>query len=132
LAWSDDALRRGGVSEPGVIPVTAELAETYARLGRPDDAIGVIERLEAVAERTGRHEARAAAARARALLADDGELDAAFERAVGLAEGGSPLELARTRLGYGQRLRRAKRRREARDQLRAALAVFDEAGAAGW
>jgi DNA-binding CsgD family transcriptional regulator len=132
LAWSDDVQRRGGVIEPGMIPVTAELAEAYARLGRPDDAIAVIERLEAMAERTGRLGARVAAARCRALLADDGELDTVFGPATALAQRATPMELARTRLAYGQRLRRAKRRREAREQLRAALELFDEAGAAGW
>ena len=41
-------------------------------------------------------------------------------------------EEARTRLCHGERLRRARRRAQAREQLRAALDTFDELGAAPW
>jgi DNA-binding CsgD family transcriptional regulator len=39
---------------------------------------------------------------------------------------------ARTRLCFGERLRRAGRRRDARDELRAALEVFEDFGYAPW
>jgi DNA-binding NarL/FixJ family response regulator len=42
------------------------------------------------------------------------------------------LELARTQLDYGQWLRRERRVSEARDQLAAALHLFDEHGATPW
>ena len=132
LVWVDDVLRRGGVVETGLIPVTADLAEAYARLSRPEEALAVITRLEAVVAQTNRAAARAGAARCRALLAEDAELDDAFGDALRVAEAAPPLERARTLLCYGQRLRRARRRREARAQLRAALALFDAAGAGGW
>jgi DNA-binding NarL/FixJ family response regulator len=43
-----------------------------------------------------------------------------------------PLELARTRLAYGERLRRQGRRRDARMQLRPAHDLFSAAGATPW
>src|SRR5205085_8020538 len=41
-------------------------------------------------------------------------------------------EVARTRLAYGQRLRRDRRRREARVMLSAAVDEFDRLGATSW
>ena len=43
-----------------------------------------------------------------------------------------PFELARTELCYGERLRRARRRPEAREHLAAALGTFEELGARPW
>jgi DNA-binding NarL/FixJ family response regulator len=43
-----------------------------------------------------------------------------------------PFDQARTRLLYGEFLRRAQRRTDARDQLRAAIEAFDRIGAAPW
>ncbi|MDG6100863.1 AAA family ATPase [Dactylosporangium aurantiacum] len=56
-----------------------------------------------------------------------------FEAALaGHAAGGSPWEAARTRLAYGERLRRERRKGEARTQLRAAAELFDRLGARPW
>jgi DNA-binding CsgD family transcriptional regulator len=60
-------------------------------------------------------------------------IDQHFERA--LDHHGRTLdsfELARTQLAYGARLRRARRRVDARVQLRAALTAFDALGAHPW
>ena len=43
-----------------------------------------------------------------------------------------PFELARTRLAYGAKLRRARRAGDARRQLHEALARFEELGAVPW
>jgi ATP/maltotriose-dependent transcriptional regulator MalT len=68
--------------------------------------------------------------RARALVAPGQD---AFDRALEAAEqAGAPFETARTRLAFGEWLRRERRGKEARPQLRAALDGFDVLGAAGW
>jgi DNA-binding CsgD family transcriptional regulator len=79
----------------------------------------------------------ATAARCRALLsAATGDLPAAleaFEQA--LVEHDrlpAPFERARTMLAYGSTLRRAKRRRAAREMLEAALGILQELGGAAW
>ena len=59
-------------------------------------------------------------------------IDDAGADAVAAFADGSPFELARTRLVYGERLRRAGRRVDAREQLTAALTTFEQLGAAPW
>jgi DNA-binding NarL/FixJ family response regulator len=67
------------------------------------------------------------------MLASESEFDERFRSALELhAAAQIPLAEARTRLCYGERLRRARRRRDAREQLRAAITIFDELGAAAW
>src|SRR5215217_958331 len=74
---------------------------------------------------------RAQAERCRGLLADTEKFDAHFASALELhSQAQSPYALARTRLCFGERLRRSGRRVEAREQLRAALETFDRVGAA--
>ena len=72
-------------------------------------------------------------ARSRALLAGDQEAEALYTEAIDhLADCPSAVHLARTQLLYGEWLRRAKRRGEARQHLRAAYAQFEHMGAAGF
>jgi DNA-binding CsgD family transcriptional regulator len=67
------------------------------------------------------------------MLGTDTDIDATFTTALELHEDDpSSWERARTQLAYGQRLRRSKRRRLAREQLHAALETFDEAGSRPW
>ena len=70
-------------------------------------------------------------ARARVLVAPAELLDAAYEQ-VPAAPIRSGFEMARTRLVYGERLRRAGRRTEAREHLRGALGIFHAIGAEPW
>jgi DNA-binding CsgD family transcriptional regulator len=129
----DAILSRGGVREPAVIPVGADLVETYLKLSRREDARSTASRLTADAERTGRPGAAAGAARCRGMLADDAAFEAHFDRALALHDAvGAPLERARTLLCFGQRLRRHRRRRDAARRLHQALTLFEEAGAEGW
>jgi DNA-binding CsgD family transcriptional regulator/tetratricopeptide (TPR) repeat protein len=68
-----------------------------------------------------------------AMVADDDRFVAQFEQALALPDAGTwPFDLARTRLFYGERLRRAKATHTAREQLNAALATFTQLGASPW
>jgi DNA-binding CsgD family transcriptional regulator len=77
--------------------------------------------------------ARAVAAYGRALLSDDAHAPEQFEQAIQHA-GTAPrrFDRARIHLGYGEYLRRARRRVDARAHLRAALEVFEDLGATRW
>ena len=133
LEAAGHAALRGGVEEPGILPWAQDLAEAYARDGSLADAESTLEVLERQAERTGRRLAHAAAARCRGLLAGDDAFEGHFRRALEWHEGvANPFERARTELCFGERLRRARRRRESREWLHSALDVFDRLGAAPW
>jgi DNA-binding CsgD family transcriptional regulator len=77
--------------------------------------------------------ARAAAAYGRALLSDDAHAPAQFEQAIQHAvTSARRFDRARIHLGYGEYLRRARRRVDARAHLRTALEVFEDLGATRW
>jgi DNA-binding CsgD family transcriptional regulator len=77
--------------------------------------------------------ARARAARARGLVASEGEMAAVFEEALQLhSQTPDGFETARTQLAYGSRLRRSRQRVRAREHLRAAIGTFDGLGARPW
>ncbi|MEJ2863707.1 LuxR family transcriptional regulator [Actinomycetospora flava] len=103
-----------------------DTAEAAAQVGRADVVASRLATVATWAERTGAGWARAAAHRLRAL--DDGE---ASYRAALDAEGpgDDPFEHARTRLLYGEWLRRARRRADARRELAAAADTFGRLGA---
>jgi DNA-binding CsgD family transcriptional regulator len=72
-------------------------------------------------------------ARCQALLAQGSDAEAAYLEAISqLRRSHAALDLARAHLLYGQWLRRAKRRRDARRQLRTAEDMFHAMGAAGF
>src|SRR4051812_15223616 len=114
-------------AEPAVLFWQPDLIEAAVEAGRPELAAAALGTLAAQAEHTGGAWARGAAARGRGLTGEE----AAFAAAVALHEG-LPFELARTRLCFGERLRRAGRRVDARAQLRAALDAFERLGAEPW
>jgi DNA-binding CsgD family transcriptional regulator len=125
-------LLRTGISDPDLVPAP-DLVDAYVRLGRLEEARQVLEGYAPIAEAKGQPFALARLARARALLAPDDEIGDAFATALGFhAHTPDTFERARTELFFGERLRRARRRVEARRQLRAALRTFERLGAAPW
>lgn len=122
-----------GLRQPGVAMWAVDLAEAYARAGDPGRAGVTLERFSELSLRPGRCAALAAAARVRGLLAPGDDYVEAFTQALRWHEQApEPLEVARTRLCFGERLHRGKRMTEARDMLRAALDAFEALGACAW
>jgi DNA-binding CsgD family transcriptional regulator len=122
-----------GLGEPNVVQWAPDFIEACIRSGREEEALRELTALESQALMTGRCWAAATAARCRALLAEKGDLSVAFEAALVLhANVPAPFERARTLLAYGERLRRSRRRTDARAHLQDALVVFERLGAAPW
>jgi DNA-binding CsgD family transcriptional regulator len=106
--------------------------ETAVRADRPDLARAWLAELEEFASASGAPAAQAVVAHGRALLAGD-DAEQHFEEALAAHAGSLRLaDRARTELAYGEHLRRARRRVDARAHLRAALTLFEELGAAPW
>jgi len=127
----DFALDREGVGEPSLFMATPDLIEARVQSGQRTEAMERLVAFEKQAERTRRTWALAAAARCRGLLEPD--FDRAFEAALGWHEQTpTPFERARTELCFGERLRRSKRRSEARERLNSALDVFEQLDADAW
>ncbi|WP_238005552.1 LuxR C-terminal-related transcriptional regulator [Dactylosporangium sp. AC04546] len=121
----------------GAIPMTgiavlcaADQVEAAVRSDRPVQAKEALARYMAWARHVRQASSDAIAMRCRALVEDD---EAHFAQAVYLHEqDAQPYELARTQLAYGEWLRRARRRADARVQLRGALEIFDQLGSELW
>lgn len=125
-------LRSLGIADVDLSPAP-ELVEAYLRLGRRGEAAEAAEPYDVEARAKGQPWALARAARCRGLLAGEGDLDACFEEALGHHRRTPDVfEKARTQLAYGARLRRARQRVRAREQLRAAHEAFDRLGAGPW
>ena len=124
-------LDRFGIHSRAIVP-HAELAELHARAGNAEQAAGALADHEASYEPQS-PVGRATAARARALLAADDGFERAFEDVFAHHERSDDRwQLARTRLAYGERLRRSGRKQDAREQLREALEAFERQGAEAW
>jgi ATP/maltotriose-dependent transcriptional regulator MalT len=107
--------------------------EAAVRAGAPAKAEALLERYQAWATHSGQSWARAVAHRSQALVHPDQDAKQQYAAALDLhADGRRPFEHARTRLAYGQWLRRNRQRTHARAQLRAAWQTFDHLGAAPW
>ena len=107
-----------------------ELIEACVRAGRPKEAAAALDRLSERTRASGTEWALGIEARCRGLLSDDESLyQESVER---LARSRVAVELARSRLLYGEWLRRENRRVDAREQLRAAHEMFSRMGAAAF
>jgi DNA-binding CsgD family transcriptional regulator len=106
-----------------------ELVEAATHAGTPELAADTRVRLADMAKASGTDWALGTAARSEALFADDQQAEAFYLEALDhLGRSRVVFDLARTRLLYGEWLRRQRRRVDAREQLRLALALFDSCG----
>jgi len=123
----------GGVGEPWLLMSAPDLVEALAHVGQEARARVVLQRLHAESSALGRVSGLAATARCAGVLDDEGQWQEAFEQALALHDRvPTPFERARTELCYAERLRRARKRAEARARLNDALEVFDGLGAKPW
>jgi DNA-binding CsgD family transcriptional regulator len=136
-ALAAEALERAAARGLGLIATLAGYALATLELGqnRPAEALARLERLLAAGPGAGSPFFAAytvpdlveAAVRSGQPEAATGPL-AAFEQLAALAGTAEPL----AQLAYGETLRRARWRREARTHLREALGTFERLGAAPW
>lgn len=132
LREQEAALDSMGIDDVDLSPAP-ELVEILIRLGDLAGAGAIATRYASQATAKGQPWARARAARCAGMLAPNDEFDARFTEALELhAQTPDLFERARTQLAYGVRLRRARRRVQAREELRVALDSFDRLGASPW
>jgi DNA-binding CsgD family transcriptional regulator len=102
-----------------------ELVEAAARSGHPERALDAVERLAETTQASGTEWAQGVELRSRALVSDGDTADRLYRDAIShLARTRVRVELARAHLLYGEWLRRERRRRDAREQLRTAYEML--------
>jgi DNA-binding CsgD family transcriptional regulator len=110
-----------------------DLIEAQVRLGETRKAVRQLAGLLEHAEESQSPWALAVGARCRAFVAEDDDVDEAFAAALELhAAEPSAWERARTELACGERLRRRRQPRAAREQLHSALKTFERLGSQPW
>ena len=133
LDWMRAATSGPARRNPEVLYAYPVHVEAAVRAGRADLAARPLAQFTAWAGAIGQRWATAVAARCAALTADDTEAEPLWREAIAAHEGdGRPFEQARTRLLYGEWLRRNRRRAGAREHLLAAAAAFARMGARPW
>jgi DNA-binding CsgD family transcriptional regulator len=111
----------------------ADLVDAATRTDHEHAAQMALTRLQAWAANTTAPWTQALVARCHGLLAADEDGDRHFVDALELHSGGGrPFDTARTALMFGARLRRRRRRADARKHLRTALETFERLGATPW
>jgi DNA-binding CsgD family transcriptional regulator len=126
-----------GYREPSHYQAIPNLVEALVELGEAEEARPLVTLFEELARAVDAPLALAQGARCRGLVAGaTGDLEGALAALnVALADhrrAPVPFERSRTLLSLGSTLRRAKRRRAAREALMEAVAVFDELSAPLW
>ena len=107
----------------------AELIEAAVRGGQPERAAAAMGRLTELTLPSGTAWGLGVAARSRALLSEGDEAERLYREAIGhLSSAPARTELARAHLLYGEWLRRQRRRRDAREQLRTARDMLEAMG----
>ena len=106
-----------------------ELIEAAVRTGNPRIAGEAVDRLTETARAGGTEHGLGIEARSRALLSEGEAAEGYYGEAISrLSHSRRRPEFARAHLLYGEWLRRQRRRREARDELRTALEMFEAMG----
>jgi DNA-binding CsgD family transcriptional regulator len=130
LGRYDEALAAVGQAEryheegPALWTLT-ELIEAAVRSGQPQRARGALELIAETTRTSGTDWALGTEARSRALLADGDDAERLYRQAIEcFGRTHIRVQLARSHLLYGEWLRRKRRRRDARDQLRTAFEMF--------
>jgi DNA-binding CsgD family transcriptional regulator len=125
-------LRQPDANPLAAMPALPDAVEAAARCGRTDEVgerFAVFEAWALAAAPAGAQ--RALLARCQALLGKRPP-EEAFAEAIERASAVPPFQRARTELLYGEWLRRARRRTDARGHLRTALETFRTLGAVPW
>lgn len=128
--YRDARTRLKPMIEPSFWQVTyvrlADYVEATVRSGHLPEAEATANTLADMASVSGTTWLRGLDQRCRALLAPDDAAEAHYRAAIELLSAADvPVDLGRAHLLYGEWLRRSKRRRDAREQLRAAIDIFD-------
>ncbi|WP_353988020.1 ATP-binding protein [Ruicaihuangia caeni] len=123
------AVQHRGIAQAAAI----DLIEVAVRSGDADAVARSTGQIAGFAAATGNSWAHAIVEHAKALSAQTEERERHFRSALEHhASSMRPLSHARTRLAYGEYLRRARRRVDAREQFRIAASMFDELKVAPW
>jgi DNA-binding CsgD family transcriptional regulator len=124
--WSDDISPLGALR-------AADAVEANVRCGNYEGSSDAVRYLDDRAGANGSDLDRGLLARCHALTSQHDGVEAQFRESIALLERhGGALHVARSQLVFGEWLRRQKRRRDAREQLESAVALFDSAGAAAF
>ncbi len=122
-----------GLHEPTVVRHEPDLVETLLADGDAPAANSVAQRIQERADRYGSWQALASAARCRAMIAGEATYAEEYQTALVMHDGlPGAFDRARTQLSFGERLRRERRRADARMHLSASLAAFEQLGARPW
>ena len=133
LEQVQDLQRRMGVIDPVLVQPAGDLAEALVRAGRPEEAAAVVRDELQPAAAAGSRWAGWTAARVCGLLDASMAATTHFDEAFALHDQLAwPFERARTAMCFGEVLRRNRGRTRAREQLRAALDIFERLGAEPW
>jgi DNA-binding NarL/FixJ family response regulator len=130
LTQAGEQLATWGLRSPACFPWRSDAAMGLAALGRNEEAVRLADEELRLARFLGAPRAIGIALRARGLIAEGDQRDELLREAVAvLAGSGAALEHARALCDLGAALRRAGRRKEAREPLGEALELAHRCGA---
>jgi DNA-binding CsgD family transcriptional regulator len=120
-----------GLREVCIVPYGADLVEALIQSGEDQQAKRLLALHVKRSRDVGSSWGLATAARCQAMLSEDEDADILFKEALVGHPVGS-FEEGRTRLSWGEHLRRRNQRRLSRGQLERAATIFDGLGAQPW